>query len=270
MATVGAWLIGSRPNVPETTVEVTANSVTENVTIPAGDYYLDDSTASLSLAEAWATALATHSEITAASCVLSQDRLMRTSATVNGTGTFTATFPANSIVLDMLGYNSNLSPAAASFTADRISSYLWVPGRTESPQLSRLGTEGRYHYDTQILSAGTSHRTAVSNNKRRHALWKFYSVDNARVWSEDELGGEWITFFDTVLVKAWLFKLYRNTTNDESSTSDVSLSSANRQGPYVMVHDGGEIRSPYERTIPNVEQINTVTLEAHKTIEYGS
>ena len=92
MAT-GSWLVGSYENLPAQTWSVTANSVTEDVTIPAGDYYLDDSTNSRSLVLAVATAMNTHSELSDVVCLLAPNRhvFMESPGSTNFNVTFTST-----------------------------------------------------------------------------------------------------------------------------------------------------------------------------------
>lgn len=224
----GALLLGSYENFPEQTVSVTQTSP-ENCTVSAGNYYLDDPTNSVSVCAQLAAALTGHSEITVATCWIGEDRLVHLAATQS----FTLSWGSATILRDMLGFTGNLSPAATQFDADVISDYLWHPNKPEAPD-SLLATHGNTIWDTRFGMAGGGRIVTTTNVSRTENKfgWRFVTDDRFR--TTDELGGEYHTFWNTVLSQGLRFTLYRNRTSDDTSDTDIALSSLNRFGPYKL------------------------------------
>lgn len=239
----GSWLVGSYENMPAQTWSVTANAVTENVTIPAGSYYLDDSTNSRSLVQAVTTALVSHSEISAAAaCLLAPDRHVFIDAPLTISITFTDT-----VARDMLGFSGNLS-GAGYYQAPLYSRYLWVPGRRESPETAIQGAEGVIVKDTRVGLSGLGGRMVFTHNDERVVndfFWDCLSAD--RFWTTSELGGEWHEFWDTVVSAGLRFKLYRDTTESTTDDADVNLLAADQLGPYKLRTSGNGLRFNVQR-----------------------
>lgn len=263
-----AWFVGSYPNMTAQDLEVTVTATQETCTITAGDYYLDHPTSSLSLCDALATALNTHSLLSGVTCWLGRDRLIH----VDGNGTsFSATW-TDTDARDMLGFAGNLSPTATSHDATLVSDYLWVPDRPENPT-ARLSDIGYTVYDTVVSSSGNTSATIVA------------SQHDSRVWNEfkpnavpnayyndggSALGGQWVTFYDTVVCKMRRFWVYRNYTHNEASTTDVNFSAAGALGPYKYRPASGALfMNEHNRKIANVEQYHDVTLPVVQVSEYA-
>lgn len=263
MAT-STWLIGSHPNVPLTTLTITVGATTETATIPAGAYYLDDPSSSRSLCKAFQTALVTHSSITSATVALCQDRKVRVSAANGGLGAAVSVTFSNNTVRDILGFTS-MSSAAATHVAQAISSYVWSPNRVDSSP-SRLGTPGRYKYDTAIGSSAAGDVVATTNNYIRENTFKWNYVENARVWTTAEAAGEFFHFHHNFLRHFWKFKVYRGLTDDTVSTTALSL--VGPLGPYIM-RPNRDVGWEYRHEIRNVEKFHGVELDVHGTREYA-
>lgn len=244
MAT-GSWLIGSYETMPAQTWSVTANAVTEDVTIAAGNYYLEDTTTSRSLCEAAQTALNSHSQVADATVVLGRDRLVHIDCSVALAIDFTDTVARN-----MLGFQANLL-SATGHDASLISRYLWVPDKPESPEEAILGVEG---YTVKNVRAGLSglngHVVITQNDERvyNNFFWDCLLPD--RFWTTNELGGEWHEFWDTVVSQGLRFKLYRNATNDETSETAVNITAGNQLGPYKYRFSGGRTQFDVRRKQP--------------------
>lgn len=260
-----SFLIGSHANVPETTLSVTANSVSEDVTVAAGAYYVDDPTASLSLIQTMATAIAGHSEISTCTASIREDCIVRVTADI----AFTLTF-GGTIVRQLVGSTGNWNTSQATQVGDEVSRYIWVPGKQEHNVDSPIGTEGRRVYDVQVARSGPGEVESTMNNYAVHKdlEWRFVTQTTAnrvRVWDSNESPGQYISFFRNVLANFYSFKHYTGLTNDESSTTDVTLTSP--FGPYVLRSD--RVEEEYDRAIQFKETYAHVQLPAVNTSEYS-
>lgn len=265
MAT-GAWFVGSVVNMPSQVMSVTANAVTENCTITAGSYYLDDSSSARSLVEATATALQTHSQISTATCIVSRDRLVRFTADVAFTLTWTDTEARD--LLGAANFGSNSTTQAST----NVSPILWVPDRPENPS-SRLGRDGDIQYDTVVSMSGGSpaNIVATQHDERVYNSFDLRFIRNA-YWDTGtgNVGGEFRTFHAQILRQLIRFKVYRQTLFDSASTTDVGLLSSNQLGPYRMVPPpGGPIAFQHTREIQNVERLHRVKLDVVQCSEYS-
>src|SRR5688572_3890186 len=123
---------------------------TEDITIPAGSYYLEDSTGAYSLCEAVATALDTHTDLSGSACYLGTDRQVYIEVDANCTIAFT-----DIIARNMLGFQTaDTSVNDTVHIASLISRYLWVPDKPESPMDAILGVDGHEVKDTKIGISG--------------------------------------------------------------------------------------------------------------------
>ena len=259
------WLFGGVPNMAAQTWSVTSNAVTENIVIPAGSYYLDDSSSSRSLVSVVETALNTHSQITnTVSCFLARDRLVR----ITDDNAIAISF-TDTTLRDILGFTGNLS-ASDAYTAQRVSSYLWVPDRPGDPS-SRLGRPGDPVYDTKVSSSGGTNATIVAtgHDTRLHNDIEYRHIPFAYYDAGDDLGGQWRTFFTTVVRRFRNIKIYRSTLHDETSATAVGLLNSNMIGPYRLRHEGGgPIRYETSNEIANVHKLGRASLPVVVVPEY--
>lgn len=252
-----AWLVGSWPSLPSQSMTVTANATPEVITVAAGDYYLDDSASSRSYVAALATALQTHTQITTATVWLGRDRLVHFSFDVATAITFTDTDGR-----DLIGMNGAFA-SATSGDADTVSPFLWVPDRPENAS-ARVGRDGDTVYDTVVSSAGGVNSTQIATgfNTRETNDFDFRFVPNEYFDSgvDANNGGEWRSFFDTVVRRLRRFKLYRTTLHTEGDTTDVGLLGSNQLGPYQLRHGSGPMRFVNDREIDLIERLHRVRL----------
>lgn len=216
--TRSSWLVGSTAIAAQT---VTIDGSAED--LAAGEYYLHHaSAASLS---AQMVAAMTAAGVADPVCVLLKNRRLRLASS----GVFTVTWPADGLLRDLLGFDSNLA-AGSSYDAPNISPLLWSPGRTASPD-APIGLTGRTIYNS-IVGVGddgtpcsTIHGSRVVNG----FAWRYVALD--RYQTADNLGGEFRRFVGEVLIKQGAFTLYRNTEESDETTA-VTLGSA--LGPYAF------------------------------------
>lgn len=259
-----SWWVGSWPDMAAQSISVDSGGA-EALSVTAGSYYLSHHTAALSACEALETALETHTAITTATVILSRDRLVRITCDASFTLTWTDTD-----LRDFLGFSSNLTPAATSFTADAVSDYLWVPDRPENPS-ARLGRHGDIVYDTVISQSGgaSPYIVATQHDSRVYNDFDVRFVPNDYYDTGNDGGGEYRTFFTSTLRRIRNFAIYRDTTHDETDTTDVALASGDHLGPYRMIPSGGPIGFRNMREIANVEKLHRVQLSVVQATEYS-
>lgn len=221
-----AWLIGSVRDLERQVVEVNASLQQ----IAAGSYYLYSPTSSLSLIGSLEAAI-TAAGVAGASVVILENRKVRISAGA----TFSITWPADGVLQALLGYSGNLS-GAATYTAPLISPLLWSPARPESPTKAPLGVLGHeQHQAFHSVSPFDGTRSVVVHGSRTHNRFIWQKVRTDRVQTDDELGGEYVKFWETVLSQGSLFYLWRHVQEDTAGSDPVVWTSS--LGPYVVGDD---------------------------------
>jgi len=267
---LSSWLIGSVPNMPAQSMEVTAGGDTETIVVAAtgstGGWYLDDWQSALSYLSALETALETHSRITTATIHLGRDRLVHFAF-----DTATAIEFTDSEGQALIGMNGDFA-SATSGVADAISRWLWVPDRPENPS-ARVGRNGDPVYDTVVSVSPGAASTIVATgfNTREFNDFDFRFIRNADFDSgvDANNGGEWRAFYDIVVRQLRLFKLYRQTQHDEADTTDVGLLASNLIGPYKLRHGRGLLRNKNRREIKHVDRLHRVQLPVVVATEYS-
>ena len=258
MAVETAWLIGSYAGLPEQDLSVSASPQT----VPAGNYYLYDATSSLSLLAAVVAAM-TAAGVAGAAAVLCKNRKVKLSA--GATFSITWTDP---LLRNLLGFAANLS-GAASYVAPNVSPLLWSPGRTENPQLARLGVRGhKVHSVYQAVSPYSGKTEATSHGYREYNRFVFPYVDVDRIRTEAGAGGEWDTWFDYVAVPAALWKMYREVSEDSGSTAAADLSQP--LGPYVYSAERRGVSWQYDRSKGKdyTDEFGDIDIPCHVPPEY--
>jgi hypothetical protein len=260
---LSSWLVGSYVNLPAMAITVTANASAEVLSVPAGTYYVDDPNASLSYVKTVASVIATHVELSTCVGYLGANR----KAQLVANAPFTMSFGASLIGRGFLGCTGNLSVLTAAQEAQGISPYLWVPGRPETSS-ERFGTQGREVFDTRVGMSGLGTMVATQNTSRTFNEFSWRYIPTARVRGTTDAGGQWTTFFNTFLRRFWRFKMYRNLNNDESSQSDIGLSSG-CLGPYKMNPPDGAVQHVHEREISqHIERMHPISLDVVRVADY--
>lgn len=231
------WMVGSYPDFEGGE----AVTVSTTGTVAAGDYYLWDSTASLSLASQVITALTSAGATTPALFFTPSGRLRLTF------GAVTSVTWDDTVLRDVLGFAGNLSGAAA-YTATSLSPLFWSPGRTESPRMGVLGSQGAKAYDSEF-SEGPGWAISTTQNEWYEQRFTWSYIPTERFATKDEANGEFVKFFHEVLVRARLFKAYRSIAEDRTdTTSQATVPVDEVLGPYVWKPRArGGIAFPFAR-----------------------
>lgn len=211
MAVETSWLIGSI-YIPETSIVIDG----DDYVFPAGYYYLRHPSGVFSLIDTLDGLLAV-AGIGGHQVYVGMDRKVRV---VNSPGNaFTITWPTS--LRSLFGFTTNKTAASDVVTAEGISPLLWSAGKPHTPQEGPFGARGRKVYDTRFGTApdGTqvadSHQTQVVNT----FTWSHVAYTRFQTETED-VGGEYVTFFDRVLRNAYKFFLYAFVS--ESLTTDAT------------------------------------------------
>lgn len=257
--------LGSYPNLAQQTISVTSGATTENVTLAAGSYYLHDTdTSARSLIETLAAAIETHSVVSGAGVDILENRRIRISATQ----TFTLTWPVDGVLRDLLGFTGNLTPAASSHTASGISPLLWAPGRTGTVE-GRLGTDGVPVNDTIVGQAATGIVYAGTHNSYRRNSFGYRYVQNSRVWTTAEAGGEFIAFWRNVLSRFARFRVHTSVVEDTVGTDPMSFGAYHPEtGAYTYAPPGQPGAMPWAREFGFHEYTHPITIPAVTSPEY--
>jgi hypothetical protein len=261
MAFLSAWLIGSYASLPQQALTVNASPQT----VPAGNYYLRDSAAALSLLEKVKAAMTT-AGVGAASAVLTQDRRVKLSGGANFSITWTDTLLRN-----LLGFSQGNLAGAASYVAASISPLLWSPGRPESPMLAPLGVRGaKVHTVYQAVSPYSGLTQSVSHGYREYNRFMFANIDVDRVRTATDEGGTFACWFENVAVPSARWKLYRNVSETPGSTATATLSAP--LGPYIYSAQGKGPTWSYNRSrgFEWVDQCADIDISCHVTEDFSS
>jgi hypothetical protein len=260
MATT-SWLIGSRPNLAAQTLTIEGAPHV----ITAGSRYLYASSSALSII-ARVEAAMDAAGVTGAAVYLTKARKVR----ITASGTFTLNWPADGVLRDLLGFNGNLA-AASSYVATYVSPLLWSPLKPESPEDAPLGVVGhKVHnaYFSQSPHDGTT--SAVIHGSRTYNVFRWGHVPIDRVQTSNGAGGEWATFWDSVVVLGSRFFHFR-CDEDVAGTSTAEAAITVPLGPYVLRAPGRGVPDwdfQRSRGLTNVDRRCDVVLPVSLAPEY--
>lgn len=239
MAITTAWLVGS---YAPGSMFVTLNGTPMDVPVSLRGVYLRHETAALSLIDLVQTAMLTV-PIAGAQVRVLENRLVRISATNTFTVTWTST-----VLRTLLGFTSDLA-GQNSYTGTLVSPILWSPGKPESPTEAPFGCLGRPVYDTRFSTAPDGTQVASSSFTQTVATYAWPYVAKSRYQTPQGLGGEYLTFFDWVLVKANKLFLYRQVQEDLDGSDPVDWpEDENMLGPYGFRPTRSPISPDFQRS----------------------
>lgn len=264
-------LIGSYPNLPAQTLSITQGATTEPHDVAAGSYYLYDDHSAFDLLDAVGAAINAHSLVSGAVFEIRLNRRIQVTASQS----FSLTWPADGVLRDLLGFTGNLTPAATSHVATNISPLLWSAAKVARYE-ARLGAEGKPVHDTAVGQSATGIVRSTRHNTifRNTLSWRY--VQNARIWTTSEAGGEFFAFWRDVLSKHRRFRVWRGIQDDDSSTAtnDISgdasgvLPASGGSRAYIFAGNANEF--PYDREFGFHEYTHPVTIPVVTTPEYTS
>jgi hypothetical protein len=265
MATT-SWLIGSIENLA---AQSWSFGGAPSTAIAAGDYYLIDEVAAVSMLRQLELTLSAVLGATAEFAIL-ENRLIK--ITSDG-GNFGISWDSTEL-RDLLGFIGNVS-GADNYTASLISPLLWSPGRTETPLNAPLGDAGQVIHDTMVGASAGAVQMATSNNSVTHLdlMWRY--VTNARTKTSARLGGEYHTFWEDVIRHLYKYKLYREIDEDTSGSDPilwpaVTWSNFDVLGPMELRHEGGQMAWEYirEEGLERCDSMHPITLRSKVVPEY--
>ncbi len=261
-----SWLMGSAPAVPATDIDVTANAVTETITLPASaGYYPWNSTAAYSALNQLHDALESHSEIASCSAIITRERRPRFTCDV----AYSIDSWSDLTFRDVLGFNGTEAFSALAHQPSADSAYLWSPGRCENP-LAPLGSQGLPYHDTARGMSGDLVAVATSHNEGRRNAFNWRRVYSDRVMSAAEDPTEYVAFWDSVVRRFARFKLYRNITEETVGPDTTqAILTGEVLGPYVWDNASGPVEMGFVREVERLELFNTIDLPVLLTNEYS-
>jgi hypothetical protein len=243
-----SWLVGSLTLTDAATIVVGGN----NAAVAAGTYYLRDASPSLSLIDTIQTAIAAH--YAGSTVRVQRDRKVRID--LNGASA-SLTIPA--ALQAALGFTGSPYGSATGRTAEAVSTLLWSPGWPETPIGHPVGSSGVEipNWVQTSSPSGLTTRTTTHGVSARVTELQWQQVLQARVWTtSDGQPGEFRRFHREVLTPGRRWKLYSGITEDDSSTTAVTWTTA--LGPYVL-------RDPdwrwFNRSISNTDRRSSITLK---------
>ena len=255
-----SWLIGSVRDLPAQTFE--ADGV--EAVVAAGNYYLQSPVSAMTLLVAFRQALldAGVADVTA---VLTQSRHVRLTASES----FTVEWGAATQLRDLLGFDDDL-PNLAAHQATLVSPLLWSPATKLASQLSPQLTTGiRRHQSYYAVSPSDGATTVVTHGSRLFQRLTAINIANERMFTLDELGGEYVKFFDTVLAQGGSLYFFPDVVEDASpSTTSVTL--LPYLGPYVLSPSGRAATWVYDRSkgFEWTDRRQDITIDLHVPPQY--
>jgi hypothetical protein len=269
MPTTTDLLIGSYPNLEAQSMSVTtAGPVTEPCVLAANSWYLFDDVSAWDLFNALGASLMTHSVLNDVALFLGVDLRIR----INSSIAFALTWPTNNILRNLLGFTAGLASNTL-HTATNISPLLWSPGKPAT-QEARVGTDGIPVADTAVGMSGPGTLIAREFNEYRRDTLTFRYLLNSKVWTTDEAGGEFISFWRNVIRLRRRFKVWRN--YPEDLTDHTTLQNPNDStNPGPLPSTGaykytGPNEMPWGREFNFVDSLHPLTLPVVQTREYDA
>lgn len=260
---LSAWFVGSI-TLPTQTIRVTQGATSENIDIPAGAYYLRHSTAALSLIDAVATAITSHTLVTVATCTVRRNRLV----VITSAESIVVEWPSDNVLRDLLGYTGDLTPAALTFSATNISPLLFSPGYLATPRTIE-GVTGYTipHQSVRKSSDGTQVQCDHYGEETWQDLaWTHIMPERLRTTGTTAAqGGTFHQFFQQCAMLRRRFLYHQEIDEDDASTTAVTWDTA--LGSYVL---RPEIDGDwYRRNVPFADVSSPLDLPMHLVAEYA-
>jgi hypothetical protein len=220
-----SWLVGGFELNGDATIVM--NDGDDEVVIPAGNYYLDDSEDAQSLVAALQEAIAS---VQAGTTVyVCGDRKVR----IDFNGVIgSIAFPAS--LREVLGFTeTSYEGSLSALAAEKISTLLWSPGQPETTSFSPIGVAGRRVFDRAFTASPTGLTTDTTVHHFTTMIdLAWFAVEPARAWTTAEEPGEYMRFFYGVIVPGRRFKHYSLMVEDGTTNAVTWASTV--FGPYVV------------------------------------
>jgi len=246
--TATSWLIGSFELAANATITVNGAPVV----IGAGAYYLRDASPALSLIDTVQAAIA------GSTITIGRNRKVR----ITFAGGTTIAIPV--ALRAALGFTQPSYGPSLIIIAESVSRLLWSPGWPEKPRHSPVVAEGRKHWDRVMTSSPTGETVDVTlHHSMTLADWSWSAVRPDRAWTAAAAPGEYVDFFERIIVFGHPFKLYPQIEESDSSATAVTWTTP--FGPYVVPDPDYDW---YTRFSPNTDAVGAnIEIAAMKTSE---
>jgi hypothetical protein len=255
-----SWLIGSVRDLPVQNFE--ADGVAASVA--TGNYYLAGPVTALSLRAAFQAALIA-AGVADALVVITQSRTVR----ITASETFTLEWGDATRLRDLLGFSADLLNLDT-HQAPLVSPLLWSPARPGRSMLSPQLTRGiRRPLNYYAVSPSDGSVTVVSHGAREYQRLEWSMIANDRIFTTDELGGEFVSFFEEVLAKGASFYHYPEVVED-ASVSATTATLLPFLGPYVFSPKARATTWAYDRAdgFKWTDRRQDIDLDIHVTPQY--
>lgn len=255
-----AWMLGSIRLSSSTSFTVSGVPCS----IPAGYYYLWDADPDLSLLDRMVAAIEA-AEMLGEGTVTIFVRRDRKVQLVYDEGESTITLQLPAVLATAIGFETTEYGEATSFVGSAVPALLWSPAWPETTEGSPVGVAGHKIHDRVM----TSSSTGLSANVTTHHYTKqvtvsWFAVQPDRAWTPAEAPGEFVDFFDRIIVPGLHMKLYSGVTEDSASSTEVTWPTA--LGPYVVPDPPYDW---YRRFRPNSDSVGAnITFTMQITGEY--
>lgn len=240
-------LVGSFTLASNATIVINGN----NAVIPAGTYYLRDSTLALSLIDTIEDALQMHVASVAV-------RVLGTLVVqITAGAALTLTIPsALQAVLGLPG-----SPTVGTTITGTAPTLLWSATWPGTPIEHPRGVAARPEWDrVQTASPDGLTTTTTVHGYAQVSGWRWWMVPQQRVWSAGSgvfgAAGEFARFAADVLVPGQRFKVYQSI--DEGSATNITWTTA--YGPYKAKDWSSDW---WSRAVDSVDRWSPIELRAH-------
>lgn len=220
---LSAWLVGQVIDMPAQTFSAGGN----DVTIPAGSYYLRHSTTAISLIDIVKGRLIA-SGLAGANVVVTRGRRVLISAD----GAWTLDWDTATVLQTLLGFAAG-GVGATSYLGSKSPTLLWSPGKRELPREAPLGCLGHEKHNAYFSQSPRDGSTSVVRNGSITTNTFYWTmVPTARYQTAAKDPGTWERFFGDVLVRGGRFHLYRDI--DELDGNFDAVTWTDSLGPYVL------------------------------------
>lgn len=248
-------LVGSYADLSAQDIDIDGN----DDTLATGSYYLRHPTASLSLIDALEGLLSSNG-VSNPSVFVTRSLQVR----ITADATFAVTW-TDTQLRDLLGFTGNLSGASA-YTAANKSPLIWSPAYLATPVVPR-GVTGQDIEDSLFIRSNTGRTLEVVNSGESiENSWRWDTVDSDRVWTSDELGGEFKVFRDRVFAQGRNFQFYEGITEDPDDSS-TALTWPTPLGTY---HVPERTVRWYSRKVDNMALWSPIEVRAFVAAEYSN
>lgn len=256
-------LIGSIQNLADQDLTIDGNA--ETLSASAAGIYLDHQTGSLSAFTQLETAM-TAAGLTNPYVRFNENLLVELGA--DG-GNFPLVWDDDEF-RDFLGFDGDLS-GDNPYEAPNLSKFIWAPGVTEAPLDDVLGGVGIPMHDALASVAPDGTQVVTRFGEQQLNRWRWRYVQKARFRTTSELGGEFVEFFNEVLVRGSKFLMFREIEEDSSSSSALTITLSDALGPLELdvAKAGNRVQLTRESGFENVEGYYRVQFPTIAVPEYS-